>query len=263
VRVLVTNDDGIDAEGIAVLTRVVADAGYDVVVVAPERNMSGMSAALGPVELGAGRDVERVDVAATQVAGCPGWAVAAPPSLGVFAAAQGGFGPPPELVVSGINAGLNTGRSVLHSGTVGAALTAATFGIPAMAVSLATGSRWRWDTAGAVAREALRWLVAHPSNGSVLNVNVPARDRSDVHGLCWAPLDLYGAVQTVGEDPGKGLTFELRSADRPAVPGSDLALVEAGYATASIVHALSTADPAALRPIESPGPVVVAPRQER
>jgi 5'-nucleotidase len=285
--VICTNDDGIGSEGIAALAGMVADLGHDVVVIAPDRNMSGMSAALGPVEVGAAdrhrTDVRRFDLAGRsgsgEVLGVEAWSLAAPPALGVFAACQGGFGAVPDLVVSGVNAGLNTGRSVLHSGTVGAALTAATFGIPAMAVSLQVeppgppdqpgpsappGPARRWETAAMVAGWGLRWLAEHAIGGSVLNLNVPNRAPDALRGLRWAPLDRYGAVQAVGRDPDQGLSFELRSADRPPVPDSDLAMVEAGFATATLVRALAVidAEAAGLAPLGGPETIAVSPHRD-
>lgn len=259
MRLVVTNDDGIRAEGIAALARSLRDAGHDVVVVAPDRDMSGMSAALRPVEIGL--DTRRVDLERADIDGIEGWSVPGPPALGVFAAAHGAFGGRPDGVVSGINDGLNTGRSLLHSGTVGAALTAATFSIPAMAVSIEAGHPPRWATACEMAGRGLAWLTAHPVPGTVLNLNVPDRPLAEVRGFRWAPLDRYGAVQTVGEDPAEGLTFELRSADRTATPGSDLALVEEGYATASLVRAVTAIDSteAELAPLEGPGAVQASP----
>ena len=70
------------------------------------------------------------------LAGVPAYALDGAPGLCVLAARLGGFGDPPDVVMSGINPGCNTGRAVLHSGTVGAALTAANFGVRGLAVSI-------------------------------------------------------------------------------------------------------------------------------
>jgi 5'-nucleotidase len=250
MRILITNDDGIRSKGITTLTRTLSEAGHDVVVIAPETNMSGMSAALGPVEVG-----EHIPVTLTEVCGIEGYAVHAPPALAVFAAVQGAFGPEPDLVVSGVNAGLNTGRSVLHSGTVGAALTAATLGIDAMAVSVDVSDPWQFESACAIALQGLAWMEENPITGSVLNLNVPARPLTELHGLRWAQLDLFGAVQTAAHDPRRGLMFELRSEDIPPAPDSDLALIEAGFATASVLCPVVALDHEHLSPITRAGRV--------
>ena len=134
MNVLVTNDDGVASPGLHALARALVDDGYDVIVVAPDREMSGSSAAIGQVHVEEGIDAERVVLPGLD--GVPAYAVAGPPGLCVLSARLGGFGDPPDLVVSGINPGANTGRAVLHSGTVGAALTAANFGCRGLAVSI-------------------------------------------------------------------------------------------------------------------------------
>jgi 5'-nucleotidase len=134
MRVLVTNDDGVGSPGLHALARALVDDGHDVIVVAPDREMSGSAAAIGQVHVDEGIDAERVDL--PRLDGVPAYAVAGPPGLCVLTARLGGFGDPPDLVVSGINPGCNTGRAVLHSGTVGAALTAANFGCRGLAVSI-------------------------------------------------------------------------------------------------------------------------------
>jgi 5'-nucleotidase len=134
MKVLVTNDDGVASPGLHTLARTLVDDGYEVIVVAPDREMSGSSAAIGQVHVEEGIDAERVVLPGLD--GVPAYAVAGPPGLCVLSARLGGFGDAPELVVSGINPGANTGRAVLHSGTVGAALTAANFGCRGLAVSI-------------------------------------------------------------------------------------------------------------------------------
>ena len=113
MRILVTNDDGIDSEGLHVLARAMAEHG-DVTIVAPDDEYSGASAALGALH--------RIhpEVHQMRVEGvAEGWAVSGPPALCVMFARLGAFGPPFDLVVAGINPGVNVGRSVYHSGTVG------------------------------------------------------------------------------------------------------------------------------------------------
>ncbi|HZA75067.1 MAG TPA: 5'/3'-nucleotidase SurE [Acidimicrobiales bacterium] len=134
MKVLVTNDDGVASPGLHALARALVDDGHDVIVVAPDREMSGSAAAIGQVHVESGIDAKRIDL--PRLDGVPAYAVAGPPGLCVLTARLGGFGDPPDLIVSGINPGCNTGRAVLHSGTVGAALTAANFGCRGLAVSI-------------------------------------------------------------------------------------------------------------------------------
>jgi len=253
MRIVITNDDGVAAEGIVTLTTALHRTGeHDIVVVAPAVNMSGMSAALGPIDLGSA-----ITVAETEIAGCHAYAVAAPPALGVYSAMQGAFGPPPEIVVSGINAGLNTGKSVLHSGTVGACMTAATLGIPSMAVSVDESHPWHFDTAAEVAVLTLGWTIEHATAGSVVNVNVPGVPQSQLLGIRWAGLDRFGAVQTSSREPGEHLQFELRSSSHMPDPGSDHATVAEGYASVTLLCPVTAVALEGLAPLE---PLQVARR---
>src|SRR3954451_6117734 len=129
MRILVTNDDGIDAVGLHVLARRLVELG-DVVVGAPDREYSGASAALGTLHL-IRPEVRRVDIAGVADA----WSITGPPALCVTFGRLGVFGARFDLVVSGINPGANSGRAIYHSGTVGAALTARNGGVCGLAVS--------------------------------------------------------------------------------------------------------------------------------
>ncbi len=135
MRILVTNDDGFDAPGLAVLARALAEAGHDLLVVAPLIEASGSGAGIGPLRaMGGGIHVEAV--APPGLEGIRVLAADALPALIVITACLGAFGPPPDLVASGINPGRNVGRAVLHSGTVGAALTSVHFGRKGLATSI-------------------------------------------------------------------------------------------------------------------------------
>jgi 5'-nucleotidase len=141
---LVTNDDGIASPGLHVLAAAIAEAGHDVVVVAPSSDRSGVGAALGLVHADQHLDIERVELPG--YAHLDAYSLDGPPGMCAVAGRLGAFGEPPELVASGINAGLNTGRAILHSGTVGAALTAQNFGCSGLAVSTSPRdgvSQWR------------------------------------------------------------------------------------------------------------------------
>ena len=241
VRILVTNDDGIDAEGIHTLAQRLAATDHDIVVAAPATDASGSGAALGVFHADSHIDVKQV-----RVPGCdaPAWSVSGPPGLCTLAARLGAFGPPPEIVVSGINAGLNTGRAILHSGTVGAALTAQNFGAKGLAVSVQAGEPWRWDTAATITLEVLDLLIEAPPR-SVLNLNVPAMAREDVRGIRWARLAAFGAVRAaIGEVVSDGtLQIELRATNEQLPPDTDTALCESGYATLTTLVGIAEAWP--------------------
>jgi 5'-nucleotidase len=235
MRALITNDDGIDSAGLNALARVAVAAGLEVTVAAPHAERSGSSAALSA--LGAGG---RLLVEDRELAGLPGVravAAQASPAMIVFLAASGAFGPRPGIVLSGINKGPNTGQAVLHSGTVGAALTAQTHGIPALAVSLASDEPAHWDTAAMAAAQALDWLLRHAGGQLAASVNVPDLPAEAVRGLRAARLAAFGAVQATIGQPGSGfvpVTFS-EPEEEPA-PDTDLALLRRGWATVTALR---------------------------
>lgn len=237
VRALITNDDGIDSPGLAVLARVALDAGYEVTVVAPAQEASGASASLigGEVD---GRLVMEERACPGLPSGATSYAVGATPGLIAFLAAYEAFGPRPDLVLSGVNRGSNTGNAVLHSGTVGAAFSAMTHGIHAMAVSVASSQPQHWETAEAVARHALPWLTEQPADGGILNVNVPDLPVANVRGVRSAPLARFGAVQaTLDTDHAGQHTVRYAEIDPTQDAASDAGMLAAGWATLTLLQA--------------------------
>ncbi|MCY4058199.1 MAG: 5'/3'-nucleotidase SurE [Gammaproteobacteria bacterium] len=230
MRILVTNDDGIDAPGIQELAPQIEDAGYEVVVVAPDHNASGTGASLGG--LGPGNPV-RVSKRRIDGLRSKGYALSGPPALCVMAGNLEAFGPRPDAVVSGINAGLNTGRSALHSGTVGGALAGQNFGYRSMAVSLDKDrerDRWHWETAAEIAVTLLPHVLEGPSR-LALGLNVPGVPREQVRGIRWTRLATFGSVRAALANAEEDrLHFELQRTGYVPEAGTDLAAVRAGYA---------------------------------
>lgn len=171
MRILVTNDDGWSSPGLRTLVEVLATEGHDVDVVAPDVERSGSGTALGRLDDGFEFAIDEVEVPGATRA----WSLSAPPAMCVLVALSAAVGTRPDLVLSGINAGHNTGRNIVHSGTFGAAWMAARVGLPAAAVSSGPLPGARFDTAARVVAERLDGLVSMPA-GSVLNVNVPDSD---------------------------------------------------------------------------------------
>jgi 5'-nucleotidase len=244
VRTLITNDDGIGSAGLHTLAAVARDAGLEVVVVAPSWDSSGASASLTAV-----MHDGRLLVDEVQLDGLPevvASSAEAAPAFIVRAAMTGAFGPPPDLVLSGVNRGLNVGHAVLHSGTVGAALTASTHGRPAVAFSLHAPGMPRWDTAAVVAREVVGWFVDQ-SGPLVLNVNVPDVEADSLPPLEEARLAAYGMVQTTVTHVGEGyVTFSDTAVDEEPEPGTDSALLARGVPCVTALSAACEASSASL-----------------
>ncbi|WP_432986285.1 5'/3'-nucleotidase SurE [Dactylosporangium sp. CA-233914] len=231
MRVLITNDDGIDAPGLRALARAAAEAGHEVTVAAPHREASGSGAALNAVTASGRLVLSRVELDGGPAFAAAGQAfsVAASPAYIAVLAALGVFGPAPDILLSGINRGANAGHAILHSGTVGAALTAATEGLRALAVSLDVLTalpgadalfRERDGSGGALAREPSAGVLPREGSAGVL-----LRGREDGAGreaLHWATagelaMDLLSWLAEA--PPATVLNLNVPNRPRPAVRG--------------------------------------------
>lgn len=245
--VLVTNDDGIDAEGIVQLARALERRGHRVLVVAPATNMSGAGAAIGPID-------PEVPVRKVLDLGIEGhaFAVQAPPAMIVVAATGGAFGEVPTAVMSGVNHGVNLGRAILHSGTVGAALTAHNLGLTAVAVSLEPGGDH--VAAAEIGVDVFEWAVrASRDRPSLANVNVPASAVRETPVVA-SHLAAFGAVTAAVT--GDVLDFQLTIDPANFLePGSDGDVVRSGKVSLTWLAGLTTAPVApvdvTLRPVVS------------
>lgn len=176
-RILLTNDDGIDAPGLEALEHIARTISDDVWVVAPLSEQSGMSRALtlnAPL-----RVVER---------GEKRFAVDGTPTDCVHMAFDALMDDTPDLVLSGVNAGQNIAEDVMFSGTVAGAMQGLQLGVRSVAFSLAYGfhdrSKMRWETAKAHGPQILQDLLDAPwSENTLINVNFPDRDPDDVAGV--------------------------------------------------------------------------------
>ena len=175
MRFLLTNDDGIYAQGLAALYRELSkDA--ECIVVAPEIEQSAVGHAITisrPLMVRKAR--KNGNFLGYAVAGTPADCV----KIGICELAGG----PVDLVVSGINRGANVGINVLYSGTVSAATEAAIQGIPSMAISLDTHQEADFSTAARFARRMAAFILEHPLPHVALNVNVPAIPEEEIRGV--------------------------------------------------------------------------------
>ncbi|WP_274570764.1 5'/3'-nucleotidase SurE [Neisseria leonii] len=236
MNILVCNDDGYLAQGIAVLARVAGEFA-NVRVVAPERNRSGVSNSLTldrPLQL---RQAENgfYFVSGTPT-DCIHLALHAMPEF------------VPDLVISGINHGANMGDDTLYSGTVAAATEAYLLGFPAVAFSLNDiGGRY-WDTAEKAAWRLLDYLVKNPPQKPILwNINIPAVAPEDIQGFKVTRLGRRHHQQSIvpmrnprGEEVyWLGPVGEI--SDRES--GTDFAECEAGFITVTPLQIDLTAYP--------------------
>lgn len=233
LRALVTNDDGIDFEGIRHLAMAARDAGLDVVVAAPAHEASGSGAALNAVQSEGKILIDERTIDGLE--GIPCYAVEASPAFISRLAIRGAFGDRPDVVLAGINRGANMGRAVVHSGTVGAAVSAYTSGLRGLAVSLRGDEPTHWETAAAITGRVIPFFIriAEPV---VLNLNVPDVEHGAVLGLRQARLAASGTVQTTVIESGLGyVKIGLGETGHEPEPDSDVGLLAAGYATLTSV----------------------------
>lgn len=259
MRILVTNDDGIDSIGLHVLARTMRQYG-DVVIAAPDQEYSGYGAAIGSIWL------MKPEVHVAHVDGIDeAWAVSGAPALCAMFARLGAFGEV-DLVVSGINPGANVGRSVYHSGTVGACLTARNGGINSVAISQSVDNwgvegqameevldKQEWQGAADIAGLVVEQLLADlPADPVVVNVNVPNRPAAEMEG--WRRTDVGTApprsmaTATLVPKPGHDSAFhvEMSWGDVLQTPDSDdTGAVMAGFASVTWLGALEAVEPQA------------------
>lgn len=170
MKILLSNDDGYLAPGLACLARELSGRA-EITVVAPDRDRSGASNSLtlrNPLR------VSRADNGFYYVDGTPTDCV----HLAITGLLEGNE---PDMVIAGINQGPNLGDDVLYSGTVAAAMEGRFLGLPAVAVSLAVGEGRHFETAAAVVLDILDRLHNHPLPAdTILNVNVPDLPREQI-----------------------------------------------------------------------------------
>ena len=224
VKILVSNDDGYQARGIRVLSRVLAELA-EVTVVAPDRNRSGASNSL---TLDMPLRVLEVD---------PGvYCVQGTPTDCVHLAITGLFDYEHDMVVSGVNDGANLGDDVLYSGTVAAAIEGRFLGLPTLAVSLCTspGSDGHFETAAEVARQLVARLLERPLEGSlILNVNVPDLPLESLRGVRGTRLGYRHRSEPIvpARDPRGRPVYWVGPAgpQQDAGPGTDFEAIREGY----------------------------------
>jgi 5'-nucleotidase len=233
LRLLLANDDGIYAPGLRAMRDALQKLG-DVLVVAPATEQSGVGHSityLTPLtckELFEGDDFQ-------------GWAVDGSPAdcvkLGVAELAQG----PVDLIVSGINGGLNAGINVLYSGTVAAAIEGAFFRIPSVAVSLEYDAHADFAAAAELAVQIIRQIVAkNESESQLYNINIPTAatiayrngEAPEVHCVPMG-VERYGEHYIKRQDP-KGRNYYWSTNDpapKPTDHETDLNALAAGHIT--------------------------------
>ena len=228
---MLTNDDGIDAPGMAVLEEIAAQVAQEVWVVAPEHDQSGQSHA---ISLHHALRVSERGPRRFGVTGTPGDCAA----MGLCHIMKD---TPPDLVLSGVNRGLNLGMETVFSGTVGGAMTAMMLGVPALALSQAFTDRHNvpWATSRTLGAEVIRKLLAVGwGKQAVLNINFPPLPPDQVGPITLARQGegmVAGMHVETRVDP-RGMPYHwlnFKRGDRQQGPESDYSSMRAGNITVS------------------------------
>ncbi len=231
--ILLTNDDGVYAPGIAALKAALAHLG-EVTLVAPDAERSATSHS---ITLDRPLRVREVFVGNDFL----GYGVDGSPADCVKIGVKQILHSPPDLVVSGINLGANVGINVLYSGTVAAGLEGAILGVTSVAVSLAASTKPDFRSAAMLACMVIAQILENkPPRGSLFNLNIPSCPPGAMLGLSLAKQSTvsYDDAFDVRKDPRGGryfwMTGELQKDQLP--PDSDTALLARGYVTLTPLH---------------------------
>ncbi len=198
MRILLTNDDGVYAPGLAALGHQLRHLG-EVVIIAPATEQSGVGHSITYLTPLVPKSIHRDGHHWA-------WAVEGSPADCVKLALAELFADDPiDLVVSGINSGLNAGINVLYSGTVAAAIEGAFFGVTSVAVSLERDDDPDYDAAAVIARNVVGQLIRHDeTTGGLFNLNIPTAATKSTSEVKIVPMGLaqYGRRYEKRQDPG-------------------------------------------------------------
>ncbi len=225
-RILLTNDDGIEAPGLAVLEEIARELAPEIWVVAPEHDQSGVSHAVSlhhPIRV-TERGPRRYAVSGT------------PGDCAVVGVCHLMAGAPPDLLLCGVNRGANLGMETVFSGTVGGAMTGMMLGVPSIALSQAWTDREqiRWPTAAALGPGVIRQLLAIGwDDATCLNVNFPDVTAADAGPLTLARqgVGLLQGMQVETRTDPRGIPYHwigFRRGPRKQGPESDIDTLHAG-----------------------------------
>ncbi|NMB41508.1 MAG: 5'/3'-nucleotidase SurE [Firmicutes bacterium] len=236
--VLLTNDDGIHAEGIQVLGEaLLQDENVEIYVVAPDHERSATGHAITMH-----RPLRAEEVKFFHNAGLKGWSVNGTPSDCVKLAVEYLLPQKPDLVISGINRGSNLGTDVLYSGTVSAAVEAIILGIPAMAISLTEQENPDFRFAANFVLRILHTIYNHDlPNNTLLNINIPGKTRKKIAGVAVTRLGLRqyrNAFQKRIDPRGRNYYWLAGEEVDPTeeVKNSDVVAVKNSYISITPIH---------------------------
>ncbi|GAA0744646.1 5'/3'-nucleotidase SurE [Clostridium oceanicum] len=235
MNILLTNDDGVEAEGIKVLAKHLIKE-HNVIVVAPSEQKSACSHSITIAESIKVEEtkIEGVNVKAYKVSGTPADCV----RIGLDKIIKEKI----DIVISGINRGVNIGNDILYSGTVSAAIEGSIYNLPSMAVSLqiTKGKDINYDLAADYALKVLgKSREKYLRNDVVLNLNIPSLEKEEIKGLkvCSIGNKIYDSyfVECIDDDGNKTFKLEGKMNDN-LDKGTDIYYIKNKYVTLTPLH---------------------------
>lgn len=233
MKILLTNDDGVYAPGLAALAAQLRHLG-EVFIAAPTTEQSGVGHSITYLTPLICKEIFRDDRHWA-------WAVDGSPADCVKLAISQLCPERPDLVVSGINNGLNAGINVLYSGTVAAAIEGAFFGVRSIAVSLEYDPNADFQAAAVVARNVIGGILKHDSEpGSLFNINIPTSATGEAAEVAVVPMGLaqYGSTYQKRTDPGGRDYYWALWTPPEQIPaeGTDVTELRRGKVTVTPLH---------------------------
>ena len=232
MKLLLTNDDGVNSEGIQKLAALLRSSGkYKVSIIAPEFNRSGVSQAITIFN----SQVKLVKINEDT------WSCSGTPADCVIAAIRGRFCEKPDLILSGINQGANLGTDLIFSGTAAGARQASLYDIPGIALSLAGRRSFYWDMAVSWIGEHLEELLSYWRKNTFVNVNIPNREEGPLGIIpAWPGLKHYKDSLLEEQTEGGALICTLKGEGESVIleAGSDSDVVSRDYVSVSTLNNL-------------------------
>lgn len=233
MRILLTNDDGIQAQGIHALIQELSNVG-EIYLAAPDRERSGTGHSITVFE--------PIKVVKTNITGVKqSWIIGGTPVDCVKMAIARLIDEKIDLVVSGINHGSNLGTDVLYSGTVSAAAEGVIMGSPSLAVSLNSQDNFEFDFAAQFTRRVVDMLTKQGfDKNTLININIPDLSENDIKGIRFTKLGLrnYDNLFEERRDPRGNTYYWLGGGvmDEEQDPESDVYAVNQGFISVTPIH---------------------------
>lgn len=226
MKIFLTNDDGIHAEGIRILAEVLQKAGHQIFIVAPDRERSATGHSITILDPIRAHEVEIFDnITAYKVTGTPADCV----KLGLEKLVDY----KPDLLISGINNGSNLGYDVLYSGTVSAAIEGWMMGYNSIAISLASNKKYNFYTAAEFIADFIeKQDLSRFKERLLLNINIPDLDRREIKGvkICGLGTSLYEDTFEERLDPsGRKYYWLTGGSGRKGHENTDIWAIENDY----------------------------------